>query len=54
MALQKKSLGAGAERNAQAENWGKPSGGADFLLARPGWDFSVPIKKAVWRNRKNV
>ena len=36
MASGKKSLGAGAKRNAQAENWGQTVGGTDFLLARPG------------------
>jgi len=38
---------AGAECVAcKAENWGKPSGGADFLIAGTGAGFNVPIKKA--------
>jgi hypothetical protein len=36
----------------KAENWGQPLGGADFLIARHGGDFSVPIRKAVWRSQK--
>jgi len=37
---QKKSLGAGAKRNAQrGKIGGDLQGGTDFLLARPGWDF---------------
>jgi hypothetical protein len=32
----KKSLGAGAKRNAQVGKLGETSGGTDFLLARPG------------------
>jgi hypothetical protein len=28
------------------------SGGTDFLIARTGGDFNVPIKKAVWCNRQ--
>ena len=45
MVREKKSLGAGAKRNAQAKNWGRPSGGTDFLLARPGWDFKPSHQK---------
>src|SRR5579884_2683702 len=33
-------------RSGQAENWGRPSGGTDFLLACPGGGFSVPERKA--------
>src|SRR5438132_14235500 len=33
-------------RSRQAENWGKPSGGTNFLLACHGGGFSVPVKKA--------
>jgi hypothetical protein len=32
-------------RTGQAENWGRPSGGADFLLERPGDGFSVPVSR---------
>src|SRR5439155_23877903 len=42
----------------QAENWGRPLGGADFLLARTGGGFRPPREKAVWRQegamRKNT
>src|SRR5579884_1011727 len=40
---------AGREASAQsrqAENWGRPSGGTDFLLACHGGGFSVPERKA--------
>jgi hypothetical protein len=40
--------GAGAERTGQTQNWGRPSGGADSVLERHGWNFTLPIKKAVW------
>jgi len=46
---------AGAERYPRKlQNWGRPSGGTDFLLARHGRDFSVPIEKAAWCNRQIV
>src|SRR4051794_26307667 len=32
---------SGAKRTGQAENWGRPSGGTDFPLARHGGGFSV-------------
>jgi hypothetical protein len=28
---------------------GDLQGGADFLIAQTGGDFTVPIRKAVWR-----
>jgi len=28
--------------SGQSENWGRPSGGADFLIERPGDGFKVP------------
>jgi len=31
-----------------AENWGRPLGGANFLLAGTGDGFSVPSIKGVW------
>jgi hypothetical protein len=46
MAQQKNSLGAGAKRNGQAENWGRPSGRTGILLARPGGDFKPSHQKA--------
>ena len=38
----------------KSENWGRPSGGTDFLIARTGGGFTVPIRKAAWRGRENV
>jgi hypothetical protein len=40
MAEETKYPQTGAERNGQAENWGQPLGGADFLLSRPGGCFN--------------
>jgi hypothetical protein len=53
MAQGGKSLLAGAERNGQVGKLGATFGGTDFLIARAGGDFNVPIKKAVWRGRVN-
>src|ERR1700677_1682642 len=36
---------SGAQRTGQAENWGRPSGGTDFPLARPGGGFSVTSRR---------
>jgi hypothetical protein len=40
------------ERTGQAENWGRPFGGTDFLLARPGIGFNVPVNQAALRDRQ--
>lgn len=40
-----KAARAGAQRTGQAENWGRPSGGADFPLERTGGGFSVPMNR---------
>ncbi len=32
----------------------KPSGRAEFPIARTGVDFNVPVGKVAWRDRKNV
>jgi hypothetical protein len=33
----------------QAENWGRPLGGTDFLLERTGGGFRAAHQKAAWR-----
>lgn len=35
-----------AKRTGQAENWGRPSGGADFLLYRRNGGFTVHVNEA--------
>jgi hypothetical protein len=49
MAAKKSPSEPGRSATRKAEICGRPSGGTDFLFARPGWDFSVAIRKAVWR-----
>jgi hypothetical protein len=35
------------------EKLGVPAyGGTDFSIARTGWDFTVPIRKAAWCGRE--
>ncbi|EAQ81492.1 hypothetical protein DSM3645_27962 [Blastopirellula marina DSM 3645] len=55
MAPETKPLESGAERverTGQAENWGRPSGGADFLLERTGGGFRRARQegRCGWRN----
>src|ERR1700684_2976639 len=45
MSQRSKPPQSGAQRTGQAENWGRPSGGTDFLLARPGGGFSVTSRR---------
>src|SRR5208282_2372847 len=35
--------GEASVATGQAENWGRPSGGTDFPLERPGGRFIVPV-----------
>src|SRR5436853_2596411 len=42
MARHNKSPQPKCERAAQTENWGRPSGGTDFLIAWLGGDFTKP------------
>ena len=54
MAQRTKPPQSGAKRapaTGQAENWGRPSGGADFLLERPGGGFTRDMTKAACRVR---
>ena len=37
-------------RTGQAENWGRPSGGTDFPLDRPGGGFTRDMTQAACRN----
>jgi hypothetical protein len=43
--------GVSSRFTLQVENWGRPSGGANFLLAKPdgGFSFAVMIGRLVWR-----
>jgi hypothetical protein len=50
MAAEKSPWEPGRSETRKAENCGKPSGGTDFLLARPGWDFKPSHQKAAWRD----
>src|ERR1700677_1271055 len=47
MAQKRSPLQPRRSEPGKSENWGKPSGGTDFLIARTGGDFNVPIRKAV-------
>jgi hypothetical protein len=53
MAQKRSRLRPGRSEPGKSENWGEPSGGTDFLIARTGGDFNVPIRKAAWRHRQN-
>src|SRR5580700_6370816 len=53
MAQKRSPFQPGRSEPGKSENWGQPSGGTDFLIARTGGDFNVPIKKAGWRDRRN-
>ena len=39
------ALSRGEVDCGKAENWWQPSGGTDFLIARTGGEFNVPIKR---------
>jgi hypothetical protein len=52
MALNKKSVSARRSEPGKSENWGQLLGGTDFLIARTGGDFTVPIRKAAWCGRE--
>src|ERR1700685_3738990 len=52
MALKRSPFQPGRSEPGKSENWGRPSGGTDFLIARTGGDFNVPIRKAAWRDRQ--
>jgi hypothetical protein len=45
MAQQRSPFQPGRSEPGKSENWGRPSGGTDFLIARTGGDFNVPIKR---------
>jgi hypothetical protein len=49
MAQKRSPFQPGRSEPGKSENWGRPSGGTDFLIARTGGDFNVPIRKAAWR-----
>src|SRR5580658_2385815 len=53
MAQKRSPFQPGRSEPCKSENWGQPSGGTDFLIARTGGDFNVPIRKAAWRHRQN-
>src|SRR5271156_4539815 len=53
MAQRRSPFKPGRSETGKSENWGRPSGGTDFLIARTGGDFNVPIRKAVWRGWQN-
>jgi hypothetical protein len=53
MAQGRKSLLAGAERTGQVGKLGATSGGTDFLIARAGGGFTVPIRKAALASLAN-
>jgi hypothetical protein len=52
MAQKRSPFQPGRSEPSKSENWGRPSGGTDFLIARTGGDFNVPIRKAAWRHRQ--
>jgi hypothetical protein len=58
MAHEKKSQSAGGKRTGQIGKLGETArhfcGGTDFMIARNGEDFKVPIRKAAWQTRQNV
>ena len=43
----------GRSETGKSENWERPLGGTDFVIARTGGDFNVPIRKAAWGGLKN-
>jgi hypothetical protein len=51
MAQKRNSFQPGRSEPGKSENWGRPSGGTDFLIARTGGDFNVPIRKTAGRDR---
>jgi hypothetical protein len=54
MAQQRSPLQLGRSEPGKSENWGRPSGGTNFLIARTGGDFNVPIRKAAWRGQISI
>jgi hypothetical protein len=49
MALKQKTVVLGGSFTGQVENWGRPLGGTDILLERPGSGFKVPSIGPAWR-----
>ncbi len=45
MAVPTKYPENGAKRNGPEKNWGRPSGGTDYLLARPGRYFTPAVNQ---------
>lgn len=49
----KPDLSGALERNLQVQNWGRPSGGADFVLASPAVRFKHATQGQRGRGRQN-